>query len=95
MAKVILLLVFAAVILWNTAIFFAQEQAPVPSFKEGDTWQFNISRRGQIGSSTDLYEGMYELLVTQGVVKLLRHKQLVKRNEIPIQPWEGPFRKRC
>jgi hypothetical protein len=70
MAKVILLLVFAAAILWNTAIFFAQEQAPDPSFKEGDTWQFNISRRGQTASSTNQYEGMYELSVTQGVVKL-------------------------
>jgi hypothetical protein len=84
MAKPILVFAFAAVIF--TAIILAQEQAPAPSFKEGDTWQFNVSRRGQIGSSTDLIEGMYELSVTQGVVKLYDINR-GQRNEIPIQPW--------
>jgi hypothetical protein len=69
MTKTILLSVFVAVIFWTTAVL-AQEQAPAPSFKEGDTWQFNIFRKGQIGTSTDQVEGMYEVSVTQGVVKL-------------------------
>lgn len=87
MAKPILLSVLAAAIFWSTAILFAQEQA-APSYKEGDTWQFNISRKGQIGTSTDLNEGMYELSVTQGVVKLYDVKG-GQKNEIPIQP-DGP-----
>ena len=87
MAKPILLVVFAAAIFWSTALF-AQEQAPAPSYKEGDTWQFNISRKGQIGTSTDLNEGMYELSVTQGVVKLYEVDG-GKKNEKPIEP-DGP-----
>jgi hypothetical protein len=54
MAKPILLSVLAAAIFWSTAILFAQEQAPAPVHKEGDTWQFNISPKGQIGTSTEL-----------------------------------------
>ena len=53
MSKRILFSVFAAAIFWSTAIVLAQEQVPVPSFKEGDTWQINLSRQGQVGSSTD------------------------------------------
>ncbi len=88
MAKPILLSVLAAAIVWRTAILFAQEQAPAPSFKEGDTWQFNISRMGQISSSTDQNEGLYELSVTQGAVKLYAITG-GQRNEIPIRP-DGP-----
>jgi hypothetical protein len=58
------------VFLWSTTILFAEEVVFVPSFKEGDTWQFNISRKGQISSSTDQNEGIYELSVSQGAVKL-------------------------
>ena len=88
MSKRILFSVFAAAIFWSTAIVLAQEQAPAPSFKDGDTWQFNISRKGQIASSTDQNDGMYELSVTQGAVKIYEVNGSQK-NEIPIQP-EGP-----
>ena len=88
MNKRILLSVFAVAVFWSTAIVFAQEQAPAPTFKEGDTWQFNISRKGQIASSTDQNEGIYELSVAQGAVKLYEINGSQK-NEIPIQP-EGP-----
>src|SRR4029453_6222216 len=70
MNKAFLFSIFAVAISWSTAVVFAQEQAPAPSFKEGDTWQFNISRKGQLTSSTEQNEGMYELSVTQGAVKL-------------------------
>ena len=72
MAKPILLSVLAAAIFWSTAVLFAQEQAPAPVHKEGDTWQFNIFRKGQIATSTEVNEGMYEVSVTQGVVKHVR-----------------------
>ena len=47
MAKPILLSVLAATIFWSTAILLAQEQLSAPVHKEGDTWQFNISKKGQ------------------------------------------------
>lgn len=59
-----------------TAVFlvgfsaYAQEQAPAPSFKEGDTWQFNITRKGQIATSSEQLLGDYELTFSQGKFKL-------------------------
>ena len=88
MNKQILFYVFAAALFWSTAVVFTQEQAPAPSFKEGDTWQFNITRKGQIASSTEQNEGMYELSVTQGAVKLYALNG-GQKTEIQIQP-EGP-----
>jgi hypothetical protein len=88
MAKPILLSVLAAAIFWSTAILFAQEQAPAPSFKEGDTWQFNISRKGQIAQSTEQNDGVYELSFSQGAIKLYQIDGS-KKNEITIQP-DGP-----
>jgi hypothetical protein len=88
MARPIAFGCFAAAIFWSTAILFAQEQASAPSLKEGDTWQFAIFRKGQIGTSTDLNEGMYELSVTQGVVKLYQIDG-GKKNEKPIES-DGP-----
>jgi hypothetical protein len=88
MSKRILFVGFAVALSWSTAVVRAQEQAPAPSFKEGDTWQFNISRKGQIASSTDQNDGMYELSVTQGTVKLYEVNGSQK-NELPIQP-DGP-----
>src|SRR5262245_2456772 len=54
----------------SPAVVLAQEQAPAPLYKEGDTWQFNISRKGQVGSSTEQNDGVYELSVSQGTVKI-------------------------
>ena len=88
MAKQIRLFVLAAAIFWTTAILFAQEQAPVPSFKEGDTWQFNTIRKGQLANSTDQNEGIYELTVTQGVVKIYDVNG-GQKNERSVQP-DGP-----
>lgn len=70
MAKQICLSVLAAAILWNTTILCAHEGIPALVHKEGDTWQFNISRKGQIKSSTGYDEGIYELSIMQGVVKV-------------------------
>jgi len=88
MSKTILLSVLAATILWNTAILFAQEEAPAPSFKEGDTWQFNISRKEQIATSTELNDGLYELSISQGATKLYKIDGSQK-NEMTIEK-DGP-----
>jgi hypothetical protein len=88
MRKRNLFFVFAAALLWSTVIVLAQEQTAAPVHKEGDNWQFNISRKGQVGSSTDQNEGMYEISVAQGVVKLYEVNGSQK-NEIPIES-EGP-----
>jgi hypothetical protein len=68
----------------------AQESAPAPSFKEGDTWQFNITRKGGATnvSSTDVNDGTYELKFTQGNVKLY-NVQGSQKNELAIND-EGP-----
>jgi hypothetical protein len=60
-----MLLVFLAI-----AHLSAQESAPAPTFKDGDTWQINISRKGQIASSTDVNEGLYEIVFAQGKVQV-------------------------
>ena len=88
MARPILSSVLAAAIFWGTAILFAQEQAPAPSFKEGDTWQFNTIPKGLPGKSTDQNEGIYELTVTQGVVKIYDVNG-GQKNERSVQP-DGP-----
>ena len=88
MAKLIPLFVFVAAIFCSTAIVFAQEQAPAPSYKEGDTWQFNIVPKGQLGKSTDQNEGIYELTFTQGVVKIYDVNG-GQKNERSVQP-DGP-----
>jgi hypothetical protein len=88
MSKRILSVGFAVALFFSTVVVFAQEQAAAPSFKEGDTWQFNFSRKGQIASSTEQNNGMYELSITQGVVKVYEVNGNQK-NEIAIQP-DGP-----
>jgi hypothetical protein len=72
MSKRILSVGFAVALFWSTAIVLAQEQASAPSFKEGDTWQINISRQGQVGSSTDQNEGLYEIVYTQGRARVFK-----------------------
>jgi hypothetical protein len=62
----LLLTVFGLAIFSSTIAVFAQEQAPAPAFKEGDTWQINISRKDQGASSSSQTEGAYELVFTQG-----------------------------
>src|SRR5215831_7268904 len=88
MARPILLSVLAAAIFLSTAILIAQEQAAAPTFKEGDTWQFNISRKEQFATSTELNEGMYELSISQGAVKIYQLEGSQKK-EMTIQP-DGP-----
>jgi hypothetical protein len=85
MNKRMLSLGFAVALFWSTAIVVAQEQAPAPVHKQGDTWQFNFSRKGQIASSTEQNDGMYELSFSQGVVKIYEVNGNQK-NEIAIQP---------
>jgi hypothetical protein len=84
MSKRILSLGFAVALFWSAAVVLAQEQA-APVHKEGDTWQFNFSRNGQVASSTEQNDGMYELSITQGVVKIYEVNGNQK-NEIAIQP---------
>jgi len=61
-------------LLWATASVFAQDQAPAPSFKDGDTWQFNISAKGYRTSSSERFTGIYELVFSQGQLKVYEGK---------------------
>jgi hypothetical protein len=85
MAKPILLSALATTIFWSTAILLAQEQLSAPVHKEGDTWQFNISKKGQRTSSTAQIEGTYELSITKGAVKLYEIKGSQKNEIRPMQ----------
>ena len=85
MNKLILSVGFAAALFWSTVIVLAQEQAAAPVHKEGDTWQFNFSRKGQVASLTEQNNGMYELSITHGVVKIYEVNGNQK-NEMAIQP---------
>jgi hypothetical protein len=67
---------------------FGQDQASTPVFKEGDSWQFSIARKGGITSSTELNDGTYEIIYAQGKVKLYEVSGSQK-TELEIQP-DGP-----
>jgi hypothetical protein len=88
MNKRILIVSFALALFWSSAIALAQEQAPAPSFKEGDTWQFNIERKGQLTSSSEQLIGMYELVFSQGKINVYEVNGSQK-TEMEIKP-EGP-----
>jgi hypothetical protein len=74
-----------AFVVGSMAISSAQDQAPAPVFKEGDTWQFNRTNKGQTVSTTERIEGIYELVYAQGQMKLY---QVVgnEKTEIDVQP---------
>ncbi len=77
--------VFAFSIFCSTVAVFAQEQAPAPTFKEGDAWQFNISRKDQGASSSSQTEGTYELVFTQGKIKVFEFNG-DQKSEVNVQP---------
>jgi hypothetical protein len=81
---------FTLALFWSSAFVLAQEPAQAPSFKDGDTWQFNITRQGgaQNVTSTDFNDGKYELMFTHGGVKLYQVEESQK-NELAINQ-EGP-----
>ena len=82
---------FAIALFCSAAIVFAQEQTPAPAHKEGDTWQINISRQGQVGSSTDQNEGLYEIVYTQGIARVFKIEggQKSEVDTAPDSPGEG------
>ena len=85
MNKRILSLGFAVALSWSTAVVFAQEQAPAPAFKDGDTWQINLTRKDQVASLSSQTEGAYELVFSQGKVKVFEINGSQK-TEIDVQP---------
>jgi hypothetical protein len=70
-------------------MILAQDQAPAPTHKEGDTWQFSIARKGGAVSSTELNDGTYELVFTQDNVKLFEVSGNQK-NQIEAKEDGGP-----
>jgi hypothetical protein len=79
---------FSAVLVGEVSISSAQEQAPAPAFKEGDTWQYNFSRQGGLTQSSEFLQGTYEITITQGNVKAYEVNGNEKR-EIAIRS-DGP-----
>lgn len=62
--------IVAIALLFCIASGLAQEQAAPPNFKEGDTWQFRLAQKGQIVSTSERFTGIYELVFSQGQVKV-------------------------
>jgi len=75
----------------SAIVVTGQESVPAPVFKEGDTWRINISRTGKIASLTEQNEGTYEMVYTQGNVKVFQVDGGQKKElEItPDSPAEG------
>jgi hypothetical protein len=63
--------VFALIagLLFGAAVW-AQESVPAPTYKEGDTWQINITRQGHTATTTERSEGLYEIVFGQGKPKV-------------------------
>jgi hypothetical protein len=78
-------LVFVFALFLSPAIIKAQESTPAPTYKDGDTWQVNITRKGAVASSTTQTEGVYELVVAQGKVKVFEINGSQK-TEVDVQP---------
>jgi hypothetical protein len=91
MKKQMFFFLLAIALFWSNTHTFAQDQVPAPAFKEGDTWQFNISRQDQIASSTAQNEGLYEIIYTQGkaVVFKIDGSQKTEVDISPDSPGEG------
>jgi hypothetical protein len=79
-------------LVFRLALFFCiaasasgQDQAPAPVFKEGDTWQFNRTNKGQLVSSSERISGIYELVFSQGQIKIY---EVVgnQKNELDVKP---------
>jgi hypothetical protein len=85
MGRRILLSVFAVALFWSTVVVLAQDQAPAPVFKEGDTWQFNRTNKGQLTSSSERISGIYELVFSQGQMKLYEVAG-TEKNELDVKP---------
>jgi hypothetical protein len=88
MSRRILLSVFAVPLFWSTVVVLAQDQAPAPVFKEGDSWQFSMTQKGQQIYTSERFTGIYELTLSQGQVKVYEVNGSQK-TEVNINP-EGP-----
>jgi hypothetical protein len=61
---------FLAIGVFGACNVFAQEQAPKPTYKEGDFWHYSVSEKDvATRATTDALNGTYELRYTQGNVK--------------------------
>lgn len=85
MSKRILSVGFAVGLFWSTVIVVAQEQAAQPVFKDGDSWQFTINQKGLVVSTTERITGTYELVFSQGKVKVY---EMIgdQKSELDIKP---------
>jgi hypothetical protein len=84
------LFAFVVTLYWATTFVAAQEQAPAPAFKEGDTWQYVITRKGGAATSTEFLDGTYEITFTQGALKAYEVNGTEKR-DIPERPDRRPL----
>jgi hypothetical protein len=63
MIKRVVFCVLAVGIYWSSTSAFAQDQAPAPAHKEGQTWQFKVTETFLGISNSNAFDGIYELTV--------------------------------
>jgi hypothetical protein len=68
---------------------FAQEQAPAPTHKEGQSWQFKVKEVHKGVSRSDAFDGIYELRV---VGEKIAVSQLVDGKREPVTARAGILR---
>jgi hypothetical protein len=83
MRKITMAIVLALPFVFNA---LAQEQAPSPSFREGDSWQFAVREWDWISSRTDALGGIYELRYSQGEIKIYEVTGEQKTEHPPTDP---------
>ena len=64
----------------------AQEQAPAPSFAEGDFWQFKVREWDWITQTTASLNGVYELRYSQGEIQIFEVTGDQKTEHPPADP---------
>jgi len=73
------------VLVTTATITFAQDQAPAPSFKDGDSWHFALSQKDTPVSTTERLTGTYELVYSEGKVKVYEVNG-DQKTEVDIKP---------
>ncbi len=86
MRQITLVSVMLIYVLFADVNVFGQEQAPAPSFAEGDFWQFKVREWDWITQTTTNLTGVYELRYSQGEIQIFEVTGDQKTEHPPADP---------
>jgi len=87
--------IFASTVLANLLLAsltaLSQEQVQAPAFRDGDFWQFKVTEKGFIGSSSETGDAIIEVAYAQGDIKIFRvlsdrKEEYDRKAPIPVRP---------